>query len=144
MSPGFRLENRTGYDTGDLRRFFAKGLTATGTRGRGGDLRIVVTASPIRSRGCAEVGVRECEGGRCSRRNGSRMIIAIAAPWRFSLRRLAKLFEHECAHIRGMEHEDMDKDLLLSLGRTPRWARASRFRYYGSAPPQLPFLRHSK
>ena len=71
------------------------------------------------------------------------MVIAIAAPWRFSLRRLARLFEHECAHIRGYEHEDMDKNLLFSLGRTPDWAKDCTFRYYKSAPPQIPFLRTS-
>ena len=137
----FRLENRTGYDTRDLERFFERGLLATGTRGRGGDLRIVALSSPIRSRGCAEVGTVECSGGRCTRTNGSRIVIALAAPWRFSLRRLARLFEHECAHIRGIEHEDMSEKMLFSLGPIPDWARRSRFRYYGAAPPQLPFLR---
>lgn len=141
-APQFRLENRTGYDTADLRRFFEKGLLATGTRGRNGDLRIVVSASPIRSRGCAEVGEMKCDAkGRCAKANGARMIIAIAAPWRFSLRRLARLFEHECAHIRGIEHEEMSRDVLLSLGPTPDWAKDSTFKYYGAAPPQLPFLR---
>ena len=137
----FRLENRSGYETEDLRRFFDRGLRATGTRGHDGDLRIIVTPSPIRSRGCAEVGTVECKGGRCTRKNGSRMVIALASPVNFSLRRLARLFEHECAHIRGLEHEDMDEDLLYSLGPIPDWARGARFRYYGAAPPQLPFLR---
>lgn len=154
--PPFRLENRTGYDSDDLRRFFAVGLAATRTwpgygsrkwpdvdRTKPPVLRIVVVSSPIRSRGCAEVGKRICEkdGTACARVNGSRMVIAMAAPWRFSLRRLGRLFEHECAHIRGFEHEDMDKNVLLSLGPTPEWALGSTFRYYGTAPPQLPYLR---
>lgn len=143
-TPRFRLENRTGYDTDDLHAFCEKGLIATAIHASGvhGGLRIVFSASPIRSRGCAEVGTETCDAnGRCSHKNGGRMVIALAAPWRFSLRRLARLFEHECAHIRGYEHKDMDRDLLLSLGRTPEWARACRFRYYGSAPPQIPYLR---
>ena len=140
--PRFRLDNRTGYDTRDLQDFCKKGLVATKTRGRG-ELRIVFSASPIRSRGCAEVGTRVCKGDKCTRKNGNRMVIAIAAPWRFSLRRLARLFEHECAHIRGYEHEDMDKNLLFSLGPTPDWAKECTFRYYRSAPSQIPFLRTS-
>lgn len=121
----FRLENRSGYDTGDLRSFFTKGLRATGTRIQ--DLRITVVASPIRSRGCATVG-------------GTRMVIAIASPVRFSLRRLARLFEHEAAHLRGLEHDDMDRGLLLSLGPTPDWAKRSRLRFLGPAPRQLAIL----
>ena len=153
-TPPFRLDNRTGYDTKDLRRFFAKGLIATHTwpgygdgnwrdmdMSRPAELRIVVVASPIRSRGCAEVGKEVCEEPHCAHTNGSRMVIAIAAPWRFSLRRLARLFEHECAHIRGFEHSAMSRDMLLSLGPTPDWARGATFRYYGSAPAQLPYLR---
>ena len=68
------------------------------------------------------------------------MVIAIASPVRFSLRRLARLFEHEAAHLRGLEHEDMDRSLLLSLGPTPVWAEHTRLRYLGPAPNQLPIL----
>ena len=138
------VENRTGYDTDDLLRFAAKGAAATRTRGPGGaPLRIVYTASPIRSRGCAEVGRRDCTRGSCRTTNGRKMSIALAAPWRFDLRRLTKLHEHEFGHIRGYEHEDMDKNLLLSLGPTSEWARGSKIRYYGRAPAQLPFLRYA-
>ena len=125
----FRLENRSGYDTNDLGRFFARGLQATNTKADG--LRIVVVASPVRSRGCASVG-------------GRQMVIAIAAPWRFSLRRLARMFEHECAHIRGVEHRMMERQLLYSLGPTPAWAEeVGAPRYLGRAPPQLPLLRRN-
>ena len=72
--------------------------------------------SPIRSRGCAEVG-------------GRRMVIALASPSRFSLRRLARLFEHEAAHLKGVEHSKMSERLLYSLGPTPRWAEGCTFRY---------------
>ena len=120
-------------------------MRATGTRGRDGHLRVVFVTSPIRSRGCAEVGREVCVGSgpkkRCRRENGSKMAIALAAPWRFSLRRLGRLHEHEFAHIRGKEHKAMEKGLLLSLGPTPEWARPTKLRYYGSAPSQLPFLR---
>lgn len=122
---GFWLENLSGYDTGDLGVLFVRGLKATNTRIP--DLRIIVKASPIRSRGCATV-------------NGSRMIFAMASPVRFSLRRLARLFEHEAAHLRGLEHEDMDRDLLFSLGPVPDWAEGAKIRYLGRAPPQLQYL----
>ena len=151
MEPPFLLENRTGYDTDDLLRFFQIGLRATGTRTTtpsGGCLRIVVVASPIRSRGCAEVGQRVCtpceDNDRetcCTYNSGTKMVIALAAPWRYSLRRLARLLEHEAAHIRGYSHEEMDHDVLLSLGDTPRWAEGTILRYRGRAPAQLGFLR---
>ena len=146
MVPPFTLENRTGYDTDDLVRFFQKGLRATGTRSKG--LRITIVASPIRSRGCAEVAQRVCSPCKdneretcCTYNNGRRMVIALAAPWRYSLRRLARLLEHEAAHIRGKNHEDMDHDVLLSLGDIPGWAKGAVLRYRGPAPAQLPFLR---
>ena len=122
----FRLENRTGYVTQDLVRFIARGLKATRTSTQG--LRVVFVASPIRSRGCATVG-------------GKRMVIAIASPARYSLRRLARLLEHEAAHLRGVEHEQMDRKLLYSLGPVPKWAKGTKIRYKGKAPPQLGFLR---
>lgn len=112
--------NRSGYRTDDLRTFFTRGARALRMRGR---LQISVVPSPIRSRGCAEVG-------------GTRMVIAIASPSKFSLRRLARLFEHEAAHIKGVEHERMRKDLLYSLGSVPRWAVGMRIR------PQATGLRH--
>ena len=119
------LVNRSGYDTADLRRFLERGAAATGISHK--RLRVVVTASPIRSRGCAAVG-------------GTRMSIAIAPPSRFSLRRLARLFEHEAAHIRGAQHGHMPRNLLYSLGPVPAWARGLRIRYRGRAPDQIPVL----
>ena len=149
MDPPFILENRTGYDTNDLLRFFQTGLRATGTRSD--RLRIVVVASPIRSRGCAEVGQRVCSPCEdddretcCTYNSGTKMVIALAAPWRYSLRRLARLLEHEAAHIRGYSHEEMDHDVLLSLGNTPRWAEGTVLRYRGRAPSQLAFLRNNE
>lgn len=64
------------------------------------------------------------------------MTIAIASPSRFRLRRLALLFEHECAHIAGCEHEQMSESRLYSLGKTPKWAVGSQLVYVGRAPVQ--------
>lgn len=128
MSSKFELVNRTGYDTGDLKRFFAKGLRAMKVRTRGKPLFIFVVAAPARSRGCAEV-------------KGHRMVIALASPSHLSMRRLARLFMHETAHIQGLDHDDMPRDLLLSLGSIPSWARGFRLRYRGKAPNQMLFLR---
>ena len=123
--PRLRLENRSGYHDEDLGRLFSRGLRACGIRK---DVTIVVVAAPQRSRGCAVVG-------------GARMTIAIAAPWRFDLRRLACMFRHECEHLKGVEHEQMPHDMLYSLGDTPEWAIGTRLRYRGRAPRQLPLLR---
>jgi len=130
MAP-FTLENRSGWDTSDLRRFFAKGYAAAvagwGARRSRKRLHIVVTSAPGRTRGCAEVG-------------GNKMVMAIGSPSRFRLRRLARVYEHELAHIWGSPHAHMMPRLLYSFGKTPWWAETSRFGYRGRAPDQLPLL----
>jgi hypothetical protein len=65
------------------------------------------------------------------------MVISIASPSRFSLRRLARLFEHEVRHRQGLEHEAMDEETLWSLGPVPRWAEGRKIRHVGRAPPQI-------
>lgn len=122
-----QVVNRSGYDSGDLMRFFRRGLTALNIRK---PVRITVVSAPARSRGCAEVGGRE-------------MVIAIASPAHFSLRRLARLFEHEASHIKGVEHEKMNFRMLYSLGPIPDWAKGSFIRYHSRAPRQMKFLRRN-
>jgi hypothetical protein len=126
------LDNRSGYDTADLRRFFLKGLRSLGVRER---KHIIVVASPVRSRGCAEVGAGS--GARPGRREGVAVVISIASPSHYSLRRLAKLFEHEVGHTHGLVHEKMSHDMLWSLGPVPRWAQGTKIRYRGRAPSQI-------
>lgn len=117
----FSLENRSGYDARDLRRFFARGLRALGIRKH---IEIVVVTAPARSRGCATV-------------RGNRMVIAIASPSNFRLRRLARLLIHEGHHLLGQEHADMDERTLYSLGPVPEWAKGLTFRYRGRAEDQM-------
>jgi len=131
------LENRSGYATADLFRFFMRGLVAMGVKK---PRHIIVVAAPQRSRGCAEVGTYSEHLRRKEARvlrDGLRMVISIAPPSRFSLRRLAKLFEHEVAHTLGYDHEEMPYRVLWSLGHTSTWAEGSRIRYLGPAPSQL-------
>ncbi len=124
--PALLLYNRSGYDTEDLRRFFVRGLRALHVKERKS---IIVVAAPARSRGCAEVG-----GGR----EGEAIVIAIAPPSRFHLRRLARLFEHEVGHTSGLAHDDMEYDMLWSLGQTPAWAAGAKIHYRGRAQSQIP------
>ena len=121
----FKLDNRSGYVTSDLRRIIGRGLRATGTPSRG--LRVTVMSAPERSRGCATVG-------------GKDLIIAIASPSRSSWRRLGRLIVHEVEHLKGYDHGDMPRDVLYSLGSTPEWLRGEVLRYRGRAPDQLPIL----
>lgn len=110
------------------------GLAAYGVRGLVRE--VVITASPIYSRGCADVGGRR------------RLSIAIAPPSRLrpdepnsdGRRRLARLIEHEAAHLRGLDHDDMPHNLLYSLGPTPTWAQGLPLRYRGRAPNQMDVL----
>ena len=119
------LDNRSGYDTADLRRFFLKGLRSLGVREK---KHVIVVAAPARSRGCAEVG---------GKREGVAVVISIASPSNFSLRRLAKLFEHEVGHTHGLVHEKMTHEMLWSLGPVPAWAKGTQIRYRGRAPSQI-------
>jgi hypothetical protein len=64
-------------------------------------------------------------------------VIAIASPANFSLRRLARLFEHEVAHKKGADHRDMDERTMYSLGAVPSWAKGAVIRYRSRAPRQL-------
>jgi hypothetical protein len=126
------IMNRSGYDTRSLKRFFERGLRAMRIRARGRPpLEITLVSSPIRSRGCAEV-------------KGHRMTIAMASWAKFSVRRLARLFEHEVAHTEGLDHEQMSHQLLYSTGPTPRWARGVRIPPPRRAPDQMQFLRRSR
>lgn len=65
------------------------------------------------------------------------MVIAIASPAHFTMRRLAQLFRHEVRHLQGFEHGHMTEEVLYSLGETPAWAKGLRIRYEGRAPSQL-------
>lgn len=107
------LKNWSSYDTSDLLQFFERGLRGLKARGH---KNIMVVPSPIRSRGCATVG-------------GHQIVIAIASPSHFSLRRLARLFEHEVTHNKGLDHEEMDEDVLWSLGPIPSWAQGTVLRW---------------
>lgn len=86
--------------------------------------------APARSRGCAEIGDRRGEGRA--------IVIAIASPSHFSMRRLARVFEHEVVHTKGLDHEHMPERVLWSLGPVPKWAEGVKLRYLGRAPNQLP------
>lgn len=133
----FTLENHSGYDTGDLARFFQVAFRVLGVRR---DKRVIVVASPVRTRGCASVSkdVR-----------GATIVIAIAPPSRFSMAKLARIVEHEIAHAKGAEHSDMiagraggrsprDWDRLhYSEGPLPWWARGLKIRYRKRAPDQM-------
>jgi hypothetical protein len=128
-----RLENRSGYDTSDLRAFFRRAFEAIVPRShplRRRGVEVAVVASPIRSRGCAEVG-------------GKRMVIALASPSHYSLRRLARLVEHEAHHLLGKQHEDMTEQIRYSEGPVPSWAVGSRLRYRRRAPAQVALLSRS-
>ena len=134
-----RVENETPYDTRDLAAFFAKGLRAMGAR-----VPKIIRCIPIASasRGVANVGrhsqrLRQ-EGSRSPRPSGGTgggtgeahsLVLALPVPSKMTLRRLARLLEHEVRHTFGEEHKDMTTKVYWSLGPLPAWARGARVRY---------------
>ncbi len=126
MQPRVRLENRTGYDTSDLRKIVLRGMRAYGVP----SLDVLFVTAPSRHKGCADVGYGQ----------GGRAVFALAPPSRFSMSRFAKLFRHEAFHRKGYRHADMRPDLLYSTGPTPRWIQGAKLRYRGRAPDQMPRL----
>lgn len=92
---------------------------------------VVIVSSPIRTRGCAEVSPD---------RPGARVVIAIAAPGKFTLAKFCRILEHELLHAKGLDHDDMPEARLWSEGGVPAWALGSRLRYLGRAPRQLALL----
>jgi hypothetical protein len=65
------------------------------------------------------------------------MVIAVASPAHFSLRRLARLVDHEALHLTGKRHSEMSHVDLYSLGPVPAWAKGIGLRYRGRAPRQF-------
>jgi tartrate dehydratase beta subunit/fumarate hydratase class I family protein len=111
--------------------FRKKRMRALGVRH---DKKVIVVPAPRRSRGCAEVGQ--------GHREGEAVVISIAPPTMFRMKRFARLFEHEFTHTghggkSGKHHEEMDESTLWSLGDVPAWARGLQIRYRGRAPNQL-------
>ena len=84
----------------------------------------------------AHAGIKTNPG--VSRGGVGRIVIALAAPHRFSIRRLARLFEHEVTHSKGVDHSEMSHNVLMSLGPIPDWAKNVKIRYRGRAPSQIP------
>lgn len=128
----FTLENRSGYDTADLRAFFRVALARCGVRTH---KQILVVASPIRTRGCAEV---------ASDRPGSGIVVAIAPPSTFTMSKFSRIVLHELTHAKGVEHDAMPERLLYSEGSALPWTKGLRIRYRGRAPDQMLRLRPAR
>ena len=125
MKPTLKVINRTAYDTGDLCRFFAKGLWAMGMRR---DKIIKVLPTKGESRGIAYVGsCTPTQRGACE---GKSMVLMLPPPDKLTIRRLARLFEHEAWHLKGKRHEDMTEQVYWSSSPTvPGWARGAVVRW---------------
>ena len=123
------LRNATGYSTADLVRITAKAFRAYGIKT---PKDVIFTSSPIRTRGCATVSPD---------RSRAVLSVSIAAPSKFTWQKLAAILRHECAHLRGLQHEDMHEELLYSEGSVPRWARGEKLRYVRRAPSQMKVLK---
>jgi predicted GNAT family acetyltransferase len=123
--PTLRVINKTGYDTSDLSRFFARGLWAMGCR-KDKIIRVLPTRGD--SRGVANVGMcRHNERGECERKG---LVLFLPPPEQLTIRRLSRLFEHEVRHTKGETHEEMSEAVYWSSQPTvPVWARGMTIRY---------------
>jgi hypothetical protein len=102
------LNNQTRYDTESLVRFFYHGLDALRSRIV---KRVVFKYSPSDT----------YTGEAFTTRRA--IILRVPKNIRLSIATLALLFEHEIAHLHGMEHHEMPTYLRYLNGRKPRWAR---------------------
>jgi hypothetical protein len=107
-----RIDNRTSYRDEDVRKFVQAGLRAYGAPP---NTEVTVRAAPGRTRGCAILG-------------GRRMVLALARPSKWSLRKATLIFRHEVAHLRGADHHEMSPDIYWSRGPVPAWARGKKLR----------------
>lgn len=90
------------------------------------------------SRGIAYVGeckFRKGERGRCEKKS---MVFFLPPPTQLTMRRLARLFEHEAKHTLGLSHEQMTEAEYWSKGSVPSWARGLRVRWRRSGQQQSP------
>jgi hypothetical protein len=124
--PEIALRNFSGYEARDLAVIVQAGLGAAGVKR---PKRVVVTHSPIYTRGCAAISPDV---------TWAPMSLAIAAPSRFTMAKLARIIEHEGRHLRGEDHGEMpDKDVYTSSSFVPRWAKGlklPRYRGRGADP----------
>jgi len=136
VNPTLRVINKTGYDTGDLTRFFAKGLWALGCR-KSKIIKVLPTRGD--SRGIAYVGVcKNQQRGTCEAKS---MVFMLPTPEKLTIRRLSRLFEHEVLHTLGKTHEQMSEEVYWSSQpTTPGWARGAIIRYRFGQRLQSPSL----
>jgi hypothetical protein len=131
--PSLRVLNSTAYDTGDLQRFFAAGLHALGCK-KDKIVRVLPTKGD--SRGIAYVGGCRYKDGQRGNCEGKSMVFMLPPPSQLTLRRLARLFEHECKHTLGLSHEQMTEAEYWSRGSLPLWARGKKVRWMGNRAAQ--------
>jgi hypothetical protein len=122
--PSLTLMNRTAYHTPDLERLFARGLWAMGCRKSK-----VVRVLPTRGDSHGEALVGSCSRRQRGMCEGTELNFHLPSPEKMTLRRLARLFEHEALHSLGKDHSEMTRSEYWSLGPVPRWARGARVRY---------------
>lgn len=124
--PELLVRNLSGYETRSLAAVVQRGLGVAGVRR---PKRLVITASPIYTRGCAAISPD---------RPWAVLSLAIAAPSKFRMAKLARIIEHEARHLLGEDHEGMpERHVYTSAGSVPSWARGMSVRYRGRAPGQL-------
>lgn len=131
--PAVEIRNYSGYETRDLAAFVQAGLGQAGVKR---PKVVVVTASPIYTRGCAQISPD---------RPGAVLSLAIAAPSRFRLAKLARIVDHEALHLLGKDHGEMvESRLFTSDSLVPKWARGMKVRYVTRAPDQMGLLGRSR
>ena len=120
--PNLTVRNHTGYVTADLERFFKRGLEFFGAQ-KDKVIKVIPTKTDD-GRGIAFVG--RCayprEKGACE---GKSMVLMLPHPSQLTMRRLARLFEHELKHNLGLSHEQMSEGEYWSRGQLPHGLEAA-------------------
>jgi hypothetical protein len=119
-----KLRNTTRYRTDTLRRFLRAGIVANGLDPKGYGIRVI----PARGRRHCGLAYLDASWVRLSIPTGA-LDVGV----------LARVFEHELAHNRGVRHEDMDPDTLACRGPCPDWAVSfTPADFEVAEPPKVP------
>jgi len=118
-----KVKNSTVYRTAALRRFLRAGIVANGLDPKGYRVHVVPS--------------RHGQHWGCAYLNSSWVKLSVPKG-KLDLAQLARVFDHELAHNRGLNHVDMDVDTLWCKGPAPEWSTSFSVEEFEPTPAEPP------